>query len=410
MLGLDFLELKPKLRKRGAKKNSIIDPAGKHCKNKITLDRPKHFDGLTLFKGNVSQLKIKYHKNSIIKINLDENKRCKSSRSTSRNNQRSIQNQKEIQEFMHWQNKKRKIKEKKEQLKLKKDNLKMVKQLHDLHNFVSKKLKSDLHSERTFDGVIPQHISKRIQNKRMENSQTPVNVKNESHISSSQPFNYKERSKTDLNFYPEKESLQMQPVKERNIEDMLEEHKRNINKQTIVSEEKSQQETMQENFSQLKSKFNPSPFKKREKSIDELIRNLQEKINEMEAEEVKLFQKSKYQQNKMKPKLKKPKKKKQKKARSHSPKELPKQKIKDISTIQDQQNNKLLGKSKNDVTARRASVKKSSKIPQINNIKQVGIKQEGETKHLKIKSSIHLKDKQIIKSYSKPFVGTSKSK
>lgn len=286
----------------------------------------------------------------------------------------------------------------------------MVKQLQDLNHFVYKKLKTDNHSERTFDGVIPQHISKRIQCKHKESSQTPMNGKKDCRIESSQAFNYKERSKSDLYFYSEKEDLQMRPVKERNIEDMLEEQKQSIIRQGSISIENPEAEINQEHQNQIKFKLNPSPFKRREKSIDELIKNLQEKINEMEAEEARLLQKSKYQQNKAKPKLKKQKKRKQKKARSHSPKELPKQRIRNISTIQDQQPTKLLGKSKHELIARRGSFKKQNKAPQINNIKQVVLKQEGEHRHLKIKSSINLKDKQIVKSYSKPFLGSSKNK
>ena len=112
MLGLDFLEFKLKTKRRGVKKHSIVGPSGKYAKHKHNADKLKHFDEISIFKGNVSQLKFKHHKNSIIKVSLDNNKRWKSSRSTSRNNQRSIQNQKEILDFMYCQNKKRKIKEK----------------------------------------------------------------------------------------------------------------------------------------------------------------------------------------------------------------------------------------------------------------------------------------------------------
>ena len=295
-------------------------------------------------------------------------------------------------------------------MKVKQNNLKMVKQLQDLNNFVSKKLKGDAHSERTFNGAIPQHISKQIQNRHKNNSITPSNINNDNSVNISHPFDYQERAKTDINFYRENEELKTYQNFENGLKEEFEVNKQMIIKETIKSDEKSDKEQKYEDSSQIKFKLNPSPFKRREKSIDELIQNLESRIQEIEAEENKLLQKSKYQQNKIKQKSKKTKKRKQKKARSHSPKEIPKQKIKQIATIQDHQSKNLIDKNKDNILARRASFKKPNKVSQTSDIKHGISKTEGDNKHLKIKTFVYNKDKKDIKLYSKPFVSSSKIK
>lgn len=323
---------------------------------------------------------------------------------------------------------KRKLKEKKEVIKAKKDNLKLRKKLNELQTFVSKKYKNDVYNDRTYNGIIPQHVSKRLKAKHPSKSKTPRSMMRKDELNfMNLPSNERNaRANTAADFYPitsrVSESLSnltpnyfaMNKVQlKENLKsyDSTDKHRlKPVDEQPQVAGANNG------SISQAKFKINPSPYKRREKSIDELIQHLQQRIDEIEIIEAAALKKHQYGVR-QKPK---PSKKKKAKARSLSPKGTPKSSKKVIVAPPFIKNQIMKSISKNEEKFHPNKARKPSKgqgtsrnkktnITSIeretlgfNNTPQhmggrAGARNNAETRPLKIKSISTIKDKSTKK-------------
>lgn len=349
-LGMDFLEFKPKNKKRSKKRKvsyqNIKDEKRIEIEEKDSIEVQKNKVSYEQIKKTViynkternkdskeykrlkknskkhtpDQVKnLNKHGDSIIKITFPQ-KQSKS-RSTSKNRPNSMNSHKDIYSFIEDKNKLFKMKQAKDYLKIKKENLKIKKQLNDLNSYVSKKYKNDVYNDRTYDGALPQHISKKLKSKQRSKSKTPRSFKDKNKlINFEEPAQKKSnvRPSTGGGFYPITSRGSNTPF---NISPRLNITKPN-SKEVSQSYDKPLQRftaekkhtNIKNSVSQTKFKINPSPFKRREKSINQLLEQVDTGIKELEI----LHNKSKKQIQSIKQKSKHTKKKK-KKARSHSP-------------------------------------------------------------------------------------------
>lgn len=132
----------------------------------------------------------------------EETKRSRSARSTSKKDH-SNYSPKEIYDYIENQKRQRKLKEKKAFLKEKHKNYKMKKDLSGLNSFVSKKFKNDVYNDKTYDGLIPQEISRQLKKKRRQ-SKTPRSLMKNNKLSFGTPRVEKSNSRpnTAACFYP----------------------------------------------------------------------------------------------------------------------------------------------------------------------------------------------------------------
>lgn len=213
-------------------------------------------------------------------------------------------------------------------MKTKKDNLRLRKKLNELQTFVSKKYKHDVYNDKTYNGIIPQHISKRLKAKHPSKSKTPRSMMRKDELNfMNLPNNERnERANTAAAFYPITTKISesvsnltpnyfaMNKVQLK--ENLKSYDSSDKNRLKPVEEKPLIAGTNKGSISQAKFKINPSPYKRREKSIDELIQHLQQRIDEIEIIETAALQKHQYGAR-QKPKAAKKKK---AKARSFSPK------------------------------------------------------------------------------------------
>jgi hypothetical protein len=132
----------------------------------------------------------------------EETKRSRSARSTSRREQ-SDHSPNKIHDYIENQKKKKNLKEKKALMKEKHKSYKMKKELSGLNSFVSKKFMNGVYNDKTYDGLIPQEISKQLKKKRRE-SKTPRSMMKNIKLSFGIPRIEKSNSRpnTAASFYP----------------------------------------------------------------------------------------------------------------------------------------------------------------------------------------------------------------
>jgi hypothetical protein len=195
-----------------------------------------------------------------------------------------------------------------------------------LNDYIEGSKKNTIYHDRTFDGIIPQHISKKIRSnhKDKSRSKTPRGKPKKDKWSFGGSGNKEDqnRSSTAGALYP----VTSRDSSGFNISPSIANKKVKFNKnfksyETIERYGLSDNHKPDEDLIQKDNthfKINPSPYKRRERSIDELVQKLQNQIYELEHIEALEIKKHMHG---IKPKSKTKKKLKKKKARSHSPQE-----------------------------------------------------------------------------------------
>jgi hypothetical protein len=179
--------------------------------------------------------------------------------------------------------------------------------------------------------VIPQHLSKKLRSKQRAKSKTPRQKQKKDKWSfggsSIKHDNYdKFRPSTAGSFYPitsrQHSGFNNSPLITNKIKVKVNANFKSydtIESYVVNEKQKSIDDPMRgDNVNKTKFKMNPSPYKRRERSIDELVHKLQSQIYELEQIEAHEIQKHMHG---IKPKPKNRKKVKKTKARSHSPQE-----------------------------------------------------------------------------------------
>lgn len=300
------------------------------------------------------------------------------------------------------------MKQLKEALKCKKDSMKMQRQLYDLNNFISKKFKHDIYNDKTYDGIIPQHISKKLKAKRSAKSKTPRGFAEKGKLAMAEVFDKspKGRASTAAGFYPGESKpgpaafnispkIQNKNPKQKNNFQSYDDFT-NMMSMKNLKENNNPNEDIEP---ATRFKLNPSPYKRRERSISELVQQVQEDIKQLEI--IKASEINKHL-NGPKPKSKLTKKKKKKKARSHSPKETTKQMKKNMMAFPNIQKQILKSIQKNEMKVQNVKVKKPNKGHITSRNKKTNSTTiEGENRPLKMKSITHIKDKGSKKLHKK---------
>ena len=188
--------------------------------------------------------------------------------------------------------------------------------------------KNDVYNDKKYEGLVPQHITKRLKNKHHSKSKTPRSIQKKQNlklVNNSNKNNEIKRANTSVEIYPPScvpyEIFDKTPINNEKVETRF--FDKNLksydNSKNLMQSNKEHKLSIEGN---TKYKINPSPYKRREKSIDELIQYLQRQVEEIEQLEIieKAKSKNKHAYG-IKPAKKYLKKKSKSKSRSHSPNE-----------------------------------------------------------------------------------------
>ena len=208
---------------------------------------------------------------------------------------------------------------------MKKEKLKFKKQINNIHSFIQKTGRSKIYDEKTYNGVVPHHISKKLRQKKKK-SKTPRNKSKKGKLSfiGSNNKNRNLRSGTAGGFYPvpsNNSTFNISPSvsqKRLQVNDQIKSYRTietDNSKKRGKSDDKGNSKLKD---SEIKYKMNPSPYKRGERGMDELLHSLHQQIEELQK--IKSVKMKNYI-NAGKSKSKGRKKTKKKKARSHSPQE-----------------------------------------------------------------------------------------
>ena len=187
--------------------------------------------------------------------------------------------------------------------------------------------KYDVYNDKVNEGIVPQHVSKRLKSKRPSKSKTPRSIQKKQHLKLANNSNKNsdvKRANTSAEIHPssnvpynmfDKTPTNAEKAETRFVNKNFKSYDNSKNLKHNNKEHKLSIE------GHTKYKINPSPYKRREKSIDELIQYLQKQVEEIEQLEIiERKPKNKHTYG-IRPATKLAKRKSKTKARSHSPNE-----------------------------------------------------------------------------------------
>ena len=144
--------------------------------------------------------------------------------------------------------------------------------------------KHDVYNDKTYEGLDSQHVTKRLKNKQPSKSKTPRSIQKKQNlklVNNSNKNSEVRSANTSVEIYPPSrvpyEIFDKTPINNEKAETRFvnKNFKSYDNNKNLIDSNKEHKLSIEGN---TKYKINPSPYKRREKSIDELIQCLQRQV------------------------------------------------------------------------------------------------------------------------------------